>query len=112
MFLIKDSTAALLGGAALVGVSVQQVFDGTSFRTPGFSQAELMGFWLPLTGAVLLLAPKVIPGLSAGQKRLVGAGILLFVGGRRLLSPGGTAFTLDNAFQSYLPALAGVALVA
>ena len=109
MFL-KESTAATLGGVALAAVSVQQVFDGTSFRMPGFTQAELLSFWLPTFGALLLLTPKVIP-LAASQKKMLGAALLLFVGGRRLIN-GGFDLTMDNILSGHLPTIAGVALVA
>lgn len=109
MFL-SNSTAAIVGGVSLGAVAVKRVFDGDSVAFPGFSQDELIQFWLPMVGAILLLAPGIVP-ISGRNKRLVGAGIALFVGGRALLD-GQTELTVDNAIKAHLPVIAGVALVA
>ena len=107
---IPTKTAALLGGVSLGAVAIRQAFAGETFSLPGFSQEDLINFWLPAAGAALLLAPNVFPGGGTG-KRLVGAAIALFIGGRALLA-GNTDLTVDNAIGGYLPAFAGVALVA
>ena len=107
---ISTQNASLFGGVALGAVAVRQVFDGTDVSFPGFTQAELIDFWLPAAGALLLLAPGVFP-FGGRNKRLIGASIALFIGGRSLLA-GNTSFTFDNVIAGHLPALAGVALVA
>ena len=107
---ISTKNAALFGGVSLGAVAVRQVFNGTAVSFPGFTQPAIIDFWLPAAGALLLLAPGVFP-FGGRNKRLIGAAIALFIGGRALLA-GNTSLTLDNVVGGHLPVLAGVALVA
>lgn len=106
--IVSDRTARLVGGAALIGIAVQNALPaaGSEFTLPAFDKDGLLNVYVPAGAGIVALIPGLVP-----NSKLVAAAGLLVVGGNRVVLNKQTDFTAENILQGYLPLVMGALLL-